>query len=561
MRLSSVGKRGEPRGHTITVLISFSPEEHDLDAQDLKDMVRYAQVLSTSTEYPRYDRAYNTVERGLANPEGLLVTRHREKRRRLADRSLVPHITHTGFQLNLTREGVFLLSLENVEKRGGERRAGFGNCALFDGGKTAVLFMPPFNIDIYEHHEYYLSGAAATRAVFRCTAVRVLSSPGHEFLPPPCLILPAHELVGRALRWRIFPPYDDYKRYLKMSIKAYILEGPYNAMFHPDMKAVVAAWDAPEPGFDPQRAGEQREHPKHKRATAGFRSNREAGFNGPATEEMLQQAEQQQQLAIQHAGQQAPPPQPPPQQHADSIQQWCAQFAQALHQHIMQMQAPGVELAAAQPASPVQAASMARHISQPAIPAAPAAQPASPVQAASMARHVSQPAIPAAPAAQPASPVQAASMARHISQPAIPAAPAAQPASPVQAASMARHVSQPAIPAAPAAQPASPVQAASMARHVSQPAIPAASAAQPASPVQAASMAAPDRPSSPLQEASRAVGQQIRRINNEVSRYVDYSRLIGLKRKPGAPTLSSLLKQHKIYGAKGAGTSAGKRQQ
>lgn len=54
-----------------------------------------------------------------------------------------------------------------------------------------------------------------------------------------------------------------------MSIKAYILEGPYNAMFHPDMKAVVAAWDAPEPGFDPQRAGEQREHPKHKRATAG----------------------------------------------------------------------------------------------------------------------------------------------------------------------------------------------------------------------------------------------------------------------------------------------------
>eukprot|EP00873_Tetraselmis_striata_P011803 jgi/Tetstr1/432067/TSEL_021538.t1 len=506
MRLSSVGKRGEPRGHTITVLISFSPEEHDLDAQDLKDMVRYAQVLSTSTEYPRYDRAYNTVERGLANPEGLLVTRHREKRRRLADRSLVPHITHTGFQLNLTREGVFLLSLENVEKRGGERRAGFGNCALFDGGKTAVLFMPPFNIDIYEHHEYYLSGAAATRAVFRCTAVRVLSSPGHEFLPPPCLILPAHELVGRALRWRIFPPYDDYKRYLKMSIKAYILEGPYNAMFHPDMKAVVAAWDAPEPGFDPQRAGEQREHPKHKRATAGFRSNREAGFNGPATEEMLQQAEQQQQLAIQHAGQQAPPPQPPPQQHADSIQQWMRPPASpvqaaSMARHISQPAIPAAP--AAQPASPVQAASMARHVSQPAIPAAPAAQPASPVQAASMARHVSQPAIPAAPAAQPASPVQAASMARHVSQPAIPAAPAAQPASPVQAASMARHVSQPAIPAAPAAQPASPVQAASMARHVSQPAIPAAPAAQPASPVQAASMARHMSASQPFQRRPR----------------------------------------------------------
>eukprot|EP00873_Tetraselmis_striata_P028384 jgi/Tetstr1/448648/TSEL_035892.t1 len=208
-----------------------------LEFKTMRDAVKYTSV-PRATAVDRFERSLlGDIQRELAARDA--AWHNTEPGQKGPLRDILDMSEYTGMVFGTVGEyglkpgstkGAFnadnSCSLENVEKRGGDRRAGFGNCA-------------------------------------HLRAPRVL--------PFWCGGYPG-----------------GFSRYPKMSIKAYIREGPYNAMFHPDMQAVVAAWDAPEPCFDPEDDGEQRKHPKHNRATAGFRSNRKAGFIGPATEEMLQ---------------------------------------------------------------------------------------------------------------------------------------------------------------------------------------------------------------------------------------------------------------------------------
>lgn len=75
-----------------------------------------------------------------------------------------------------------------------------------------MFLMPPFNIEVHEYFGRYLSGAPATRVVARCTVVTVLSSPGHQFIPPRAFPVPDDEDAEccHLVRWRVLPPYDCY---------------------------------------------------------------------------------------------------------------------------------------------------------------------------------------------------------------------------------------------------------------------------------------------------------------------------------------------------------------